>query len=138
MTRVRRYGKEADEFRADEEALLAIPKPKFVPRGERANTKGLALPKEHPDRDAAYLAFVRGELCAVWGEDGIHCAGVTEAAHLIGGMGEKRSDYYCVPLCTVHHRQQHDVGLIQFQVQHGVNLWQVSAELLIRWMRRSR
>ena len=129
---------ESDEFRADESAL-AFPKPRYVPKGERVDASTLSLPKDRPDRDRAYLDFVRSEVCAIWPDDGIHCGGITEAAHLVGhGTSVKASDYLSAPLCTRHHALQHSLGVASFQATYGVNLWEVAARLLVRWIRRQR
>lgn len=125
----------------DEAAAKArFAKPQYIPKPGEIDTSTFALGKEKADRDNAYLDFVRGELCAAHGVDGIHCDGVTEAAHLIGSLGDKRSDYFCVPLCSGHHRtngdSQHNIGLTQFQISHGVNLWETATRLLVRWVRR--
>jgi hypothetical protein len=96
----------------------------------------LALSKGAPDRDKAYLDFVRGQVCATWGHD---CGGVTEAAHVfVLGKSIKASDYFTIPLCTVHHRESHDAGILTFQLNHGVNVWEVAARLLVSWIRRQR
>ncbi len=139
----RRYDRPASEApEHDLAADLAFPKPRYVPQGERADLTNAPVPRDEADRNSRYLDFVRSEICAVWGEDGCHCGGVTEAAHLIGGMGRKRSDYLTVPLCSNHHRlgagAQHNLGLTQFQIQYSVNLWEVSTRLLIRWIRMMR
>lgn len=124
---------------ADEAASqLKFPKSKYVPRGENViDMSALTLPKTPPDRNRDYLDFVRGHSCAAWGEDAAGCGGVTEAAHLeVPAKGQKASDYLCVPLCTLHHRRQHQIGIAQFQISIGVNLWEVSTRLLIVWVRR--
>lgn len=133
----RRYDNAAPEVGLVAGADLAFPKSKFVPRGRRPDLSGLALPKDSPDRDRSYLDYVRSEICAVWADDAAHCAGVTEASHLeVLGKGIKASDYLTVPLCTAHHRQQHAIGIVQFQIIHCTNLWEVSARLLVAWVRR--
>lgn len=136
--RPHRYARAA-EVRADETDLLAIPK--RPPEGEGIDYSILSHPKATPDRERAYLDLVRGEICAVNAGHHYECGGVTEAAHLPGrgdghGMGQKASDYRTAPLCTVHHRIQHDMGHAQFQITCGVNLAEVAMDLLIRWIRR--
>jgi hypothetical protein len=66
-------------------------------------------------RIAAHLAFLRTLPCL--------CCGnpiETEAAHLRfsdarivktnAGVGAKADDFFCVPLCGNHHREQHSIG----------------------------
>lgn len=135
----RRYDNPAPDVELVAGADLAFPKNKFTPRGETADLSGLALPKNSPDRDRSYLDIVRGEICAVWHADHNRCAGVTEAAHLeVHGKGIKASDYLTVPLCTFHHREQHQLGIATFQINHGVNLWETSTRLLAAQLRRRR
>lgn len=133
----RRYDRGADEFRTDAEALLAHPKPRYVPQGERADRSVLALPISEPARDKDYLAVVRGELCAVYGSYHRECGGVTEAAHLIvDAKGRKADDYLTAPLCSNHHAAQHQMGIASFQMTYGINLWEVAMLILVRWTRR--
>lgn len=132
----RRYAREAEPKSTGAE-MLALPKPRFVPKGERADRSVLAIGIAEPARDKDYLAFVRSELCAVYGTSNHECGGSTEAAHLVvDGKGRKADDYLTAPLCTNHHRIQHDMGIVTFQLTYGVNLWEVSLLLLVRWVRR--
>jgi hypothetical protein len=132
--RARRYDREA-EVRADETAVLALPKRSV--EGEGIDYSILTHPKAVLDRERGFLDLVRGELCAVNADHHHECGGVTEAAHIeVHGMGIKASDFLTAPLCTIHHRIQHDIGIVQFQIVYGVNLWRVNALLLIRWIRR--
>ena len=96
------------------------------------DTSGLAFPKNPPARDKDHLAYVRGQVCAAWGTD---CGGVTEPAHLeTAGRSMKASDFLIVPLCTKHHKEQHDTGILTFQMNNTVNLWEVCARLLAKRM----
>lgn len=138
--RARRYDRPASEFR-DPASELAIPKPKFQPEREAADMSELAIPKNPPARSAAFLDYVRSQVCAAWDADGNHCGGVTEAAHLgITGLSSKSSDFLAVPLCSEHHRtgsgSLHSVGLPTFQLNLGVNLWETSARLQATWQGR--
>lgn len=96
----------------------------------------LAFPKAPPARDKKHLAYVREQICAIVGND---CGGVTEAAHLsTTGRGMKAPDYLTVPLCSKHHRDQHSQGIITFQLNHSIDLWEVCARLLARRMTEER
>lgn len=96
------------------------------------DTSGMAFPKHAPPRDRKHLAFVREQACAVIGNS---CGGVTEAAHIgVEGRGLKSSDFFTIPLCTLHHRESHDAGIITFQLNHAINIWEVCARLLARRM----
>lgn len=132
------HRKSKPEIDPDEPASkLAFPKSKYVPRANNATPdSALAFRKELPDRDRSYLDFVRGQSCAAWGEDAPNCNGVTEAAHLeVPHKGQKASDYVSIPLCTAHHRLQHQMGVARFQITIGVNLWEVAARSLVAWIR---
>ena len=69
----------------------------------------------------AYLQWLRGRNCAVANSD---CGGRTEAAHTPDpdskGVGTKAADYNAIPLCSVHHHQQHTIGWITFAKRHGI------------------
>jgi hypothetical protein len=63
-----------------------------------------------------FLKWLRGRPCAfsIALNTEANCHGKMEAAHTPGGgdkgMGTKCSDRYAVPLCSSHHRSQHDKG----------------------------
>lgn len=100
------------------------------------DTSALAFPKAPPSRDKKYLAFVREQICAVVGNA---CGGVTEAAHLsTTGRGMKSGDFLTVPLCSKHHAASHQVGFITFQINEGIDLWEVCARLQAKWMGMTR
>jgi hypothetical protein len=118
-------------------STLAHPKPRFIPEGEPVDKSTLAVALDSQKRDRGFLELVRSELCSVYGEYASECAGVTESAHLVvAGKGLKADDYLTVPLCTFHHCTQHNLGLASFQMQYGINLWEVNAKLQARWQKR--
>lgn len=91
-----------------------------------------AFPKHPPERDSAYLAWIRGMPCAWCGEDQDTR---TEASHHPrpghGSLSRKCSDYRTVALCTDCHRKHHAFRLFD-------RLWveeQITG-LLIRWIGR--
>lgn len=64
-----------------------------------------------------FLQWLRGRECAA-----VHfgiCEGKIEAAHTYGagdkGIGTKSNDAYAIPLCSRHHRLQHDKGWRSFE-----------------------
>jgi hypothetical protein len=70
-----------------------------------------------PRRNARHLQFIRSLPCLV-------CGRRAEAAH-VGtnrGMAQKCSDLETCPLCQVHHREQHRVGLKRFCVAYELDL----------------
>ena len=82
-----------------------------------------------PARDARYRAWIRSLPCCLCG---LEPAG--EAAHTgqDGGMGQKASDYSCIPLCRNCHTQNadsyHRLGRAEFERRHRVDL----ADIIIR------
>jgi hypothetical protein len=71
-----------------------------------------------PIRDPAYLKFIRSLPCAVCPRD----KGI-EAAH-VGrrGLSQKSSDRETIPLCSLHHQEQHRIGLRQFQASYELDI----------------
>ena len=67
--------------------------------------------------------WVRGHECLVSG-----CMNRDiEAAHVRtggtgGGTGIKPSDWWCVPLCSEHHKLQHSVGEREFERMYQIDL----------------
>lgn len=88
---------------------------------------------------ASHLAFLRTLPCLCCGDNTS-----TEAAHIRfsdarivkmnAGVGAKADDFFCVPLCGQHHRQQHEIGdELVFWKRYGIDpilyalrLWSVS------------
>ena len=73
-------------------------------------------PRQH---DEKYLKFVRTLNCVICGTNiSIEAAHVRMADRSVGkrstGMGEKPDDKWTLPLCTTHHRRQHEGNEAQF------------------------
>lgn len=79
-----------------------------------------------PSRSRAHLAFVRTLPCCVCGRT----RGV-EAAHASGsrGMGQKCSDLDTMPLCRLHHEEQHRIGWPRFIQVYELDVPAILAEL---------
>ena len=71
-----------------------------------------------PVRDPAFLAFVRSLPCSIC----YRTRGV-EAAH-IGrrGMAQKSSDREAIPLCSLHHKEQHRIGMKRFAESYALDI----------------
>lgn len=86
-----------------------------IPRTVPASNRG-----PDPRRSRGHLDFIRGLPCCVCGK-----APRSEAAHVRsgtdGGMGLKPSDKFTVPLCSRHHREQHQVGEVSFWASRNVD-----------------
>lgn len=96
----------------------------------RRKRQPLGLREAPQVRNPSHLKWVRGHQCACEGE---YCGGKIEAAHVRngtdGGMGVKPSDCYAVPLCSEHHRKQHERGETTFWKEHGIDPLKLAAEL---------
>jgi len=73
--------------------------------------KGQKRPRVH---DHTHLAFIRGLKCCICGHHHVEAAHIRSASALYGkretGGQEKASDKWTVPLCRLHHTEQHDAG----------------------------
>ena len=86
--------------------------------------------------DPGHLAFVRSLPCVVCGNN-IE----TQAAHIrfgdpgagkrYVGKGEKPDDTWTLPLCGVHHEEQHKIGEDQFWQKYAIDPLKVAAFLSI-------
>jgi hypothetical protein len=72
-----------------------------------------------------FLQWLRGRACMFGIIDGSRCAGKIEAAHLDWaggkGVGTKVADRYAVPMCSGHHRLQHEKGWLTFMNEREVS-----------------
>jgi hypothetical protein len=95
--------------------------------------------RKGPPRDQPYLAWIREMACISCGIEGR-----SEAAHTgtDGGMGQKASDYSCIPLCAGCHTRRADSyhriagGRRGFERRYRVNLVHLVARLNAEWRER--
>lgn len=89
----------------------------------------MMFPKPKSWRSATYRQWVRSLRCLIpgcWSRE-------IEAAHAsVKGKGLKHDDFYCVPICRMHHSEQHALGILSFQSKYNIDL-KVEAETL--WQR---
>jgi len=88
--------------------------------------------------NVAHQDYIRTLSCLVCSNNiETECAHVrfsdARAAKPESGMGRKPEDCWTVPLCSRHHRDQHDMGEVAFWNKHGIDpifvclaLWRVS------------
>jgi hypothetical protein len=87
-----------------------------------------------PSRDSCYRAWVRTLPCVACGS-----RWQIEAAHTgsEGGMSQKASDYFCVPLCrschTAGRTAYHRIGKLEFERKYGINFMDLVRALNIAW-----
>jgi hypothetical protein len=90
-------------------------------------------------RSPGHLAWVRGHECAVRNE---FCSERVEAAHVRngtdGGTSLKPSDSWALPLCSYHHRAQHQHGETTFSRHYKINMKEIAADLWKRSPHRLR
>lgn len=97
----------------------------------RAETSG------GPARDWKYRAWIRSFPCAACGiEQNV------EAAHTgPHGLGQKASDYTCIPLCINHHRGGNDaldkIGTAAFEQRFRQDITLLVRRLNRLWFRRN-
>jgi hypothetical protein len=76
--------------------------------------------------------FVRSHCCIVPGCQALE----TQFAHVRSsanaGTGLKPHDRFGVPLCFLHHDEQHRCGAETFEDRHGLDLFAIAAELARR------
>ncbi len=88
-----------------------------------------AQPPPAPEREPAYLAFIRQQPCAVPG-----CrAGFIQAAHTGGrGLSQKADDRRAIPLCHFHHQtapKAYHKSRRQFEIHYHVDVEALIREL---------
>lgn len=111
-----------------------VKKPRRAKMGARAPTQIRCRP---------HLEWIRTQPCLCRSSgDGWHCHGPVQAAHVRtntdGGMGMKPSDFWSVPLCAKHHREQHQIGETAFQLRHRIFMRTKAMELAQRSPHRER
>lgn len=84
-----------------------------------------------PRRCPRHLAWIRTLPCAIPG-----CRSKAQAAHVRmgtgGGMGMKPPDRWSIPLCCVHHYEQHRTGHKAFDAKYGIDLREIAESLARR------
>ena len=82
-----------------------------------------------PARDEDYKAWIRTLPSVVSGK------GPCEACHTgtDGGMGEKASDYSCLPLTPAEHREYHQIGKPAFARKYRLNYRSLCRRLNREW-----
>ncbi len=97
---------------------------------QRRKSPRMGLRETPQLRSQIHLKWVRGHCCAVQNPD---CEGKIEAAHVRSGtdgaMGVKPSDNWSIPLCSGHHRHQHQIGETAFEKQFSVSMRKIAQEL---------
>lgn len=112
--------------------MIALPKKK--------QHQGWGLRAPAVLRVPQFLRFVRQHECAVSVSLGqVVCLGPTEAAHVRsgtdGGVGMKPSDSHALPLCSDHHRLQHQIGEGPFEKLTGIDMRKIADGMWGAWLK---
>lgn len=97
----------------------------------------MTLPPRRPikrtDNASIHRKWLRGFVCICENDDGncdlfhpIELAHYRTAAN--SGMGKKPSSIWLVPLCRVHHREQHTIGQLSFEQKHKFDMGKKALE----------
>lgn len=82
-------------------------------------------------RSRSHLKWVRGCNCSIAHRH--TCEGKIEAAHVRtgtdGGLGVKPSDTWAIPLCSMAHKEQHNIGEPAFERKYGIDMKRIAAAL---------
>src|SRR3990167_10613794 len=78
----------------------------------------------------AHLQWVRRMKCAL---DTTLCSDKIEACHVRtgtdGGTGIKPSDSWVIPMCSTHHREQHQCGEPAFERRYIIDMKEIAQAL---------
>lgn len=100
-----------------------IRRSKPLARSTKPIPRKRAKPRRGPMRDPEYLAFLRSEgkcePCCILKFDRIPFReSRIEAAHgPVNGRGSKGPDNEAIPMCSMHHREQHQEGWKRFEAR---------------------
>jgi hypothetical protein len=113
------------------------PRTKPIAHGNPPNRKRAKPRKVSVMRDKGYLAFLRREFgCVVCRTILINHAslvlrtyGACDAAHgPVNGMASKGPDDGVIPLCRMHHKEQHYIGWPGFEARYKIDRAALAAE----------
>jgi hypothetical protein len=83
---------------------------------------------------AAHLKFIRSLPCCVCGSRNVEAAHIRMASPVHGkrdtGIGQKADDRWTLPLCTAHHREQHEGSEAAFWAAKGIDPFMLA---LVLW-----
>ncbi|MEQ8747373.1 Rad52/Rad22 family DNA repair protein [Pyruvatibacter sp.] len=102
--------------------------PSATARDNRIDKSELTIGAPPRRRDKNHLRYVAGLSCLVCGRKPSQAHHITYAQRR--GLGQKVSDEFTVPLCTIHHRQLHDHGNEKtWWATHAIDPLDVAAQL---------
>ena len=96
-----------------------------IVRPETAFSVASTKQRRPRERNERHLDFIRSLRCCICGAPGPDAAHLRSASPVHGkretGLQEKPSDKFTVPLCRVHHDQQHSINELKFWATYGVD-----------------
>lgn len=101
-----------------------------IPRRRKVQKSGISHgPKRNWPR---HCRFVRSHYCSVPGCEcsQIECCHWRSAAN--AGTAQKPPDWFTLPLCFAHHREQHEIGQTAFEKRYGIVMREIAAEMARR------
>ena len=79
------------------------------------------IPKPFTWKSKKYLDYIRNQPCVI-------CGHKSEAHHVRkssnSGTAKKPGDYWCIPICTLHHSELHHFGFNTFLKNHNIDLYE--------------
>ena len=89
--------------------------------------------REPRQKDESHLRFIRSLPCCICGRIDTEAAHIRTANIQIGkrqsGLAEKPSDHWTVPLCRVHHSEQHSMNEMKFWASYGIDPFLLAMQL---------
>lgn len=107
-------------------------RPGKPPEAQR-NEQGKPRERFEHLRDEAYREWIREQPCLLASERCFYATKRSEAAHVASKATGSGDSGNLVPLCTRHHREQHDYGVKSFQRVNAVNLRQAAGALWLKY-----
>lgn len=94
------------------------------------------MPKAHTWKSRKYRQWVSDMPCMVCGS-----APPSDPHHVVipgnSGMGQKPSDFWCVPLCHEHHTELHSQGRDTFERKYQISLPFLVMKICQGWIKKT-
>ena len=108
-------------------------RPQRIIRPDTAFSVAPAKQRRPREENKEHLAFIRGLKCCLCGAPGPDPAHIRSASNLHGkretGGQEKPADKWTIPLCRLHHDEQHAGNELLFWAKHGIDPFTLALSL---------
>ena len=81
-----------------------------------------SYPKHKRWKSPKYLEYIRSCPCIICGYKEVDAHHVRHKGS--GGTARKPDDYYALPICRLHHLENHQIGKDTFFERHGIDVFQ--------------